>query len=120
MTNDTPARRRARELRAKASNLSTQINTLAGIEGAEDLAKKKAAEAQRLREEIRKLEDQARLEDMTVYPAAYTKTNKKTGERREYLRWRCNWREGGKLREVYLGSCSKMTKEEAEAKARRL
>ena len=35
-------------------------------------------------------------------------------------RWLAGWREGGKLRKVYLGSCKKLSQAEALRKARRL
>ena len=43
----------------------------------------------------------------------------KKGERK-YGRWLAGWREGGKVRKVYLGSCRKMSREEALQKAWRI
>jgi len=39
---------------------------------------------------------------------------------RTYHYWMANWREGGKVRNVHLGSCEKMSQSEALQKARKL
>ena len=44
------------------------------------------------------------------------KTTKKGS--RSYQYWMANWREGGKVRNVHLGSCGKMSQNEALQKAR--
>jgi len=119
MVHDTPARREARKLREEATALSKEACTLAEISEAEGLAEKKANEAKKLMEEARRLQERARLEDLKVVQEPLTKTTKK-GERREYLRWVCYWREGGRLRKIYLGSCKKISQVEALAKARKM
>ena len=43
----------------------------------------------------------------------------KTGERK-YGRWLAGWREGEKVRKVYLGSCKIMSQAEALQKARKM
>jgi hypothetical protein len=43
----------------------------------------------------------------------------KKGERK-YGRWLAGWREGDKIRKVYLGSCRKMRCDEALQKAREM
>ncbi|MDH7597793.1 MAG: hypothetical protein QHG98_08695 [Methanothrix sp.] len=60
------------------------------------------------------LEKRARLEDLSVRNVALLK-GKKT-----YWRWITSWREGSKIRTVYLGSCNKITKERALEKARKM
>jgi len=117
MVHDTPGRKEARKLKEKAMALSKEAQTLSGISGAEVLAVKKATEAKKLLEEARRLQERARLEDLKVVQEPLTKTTNK-GERRVYLRWVCYWREGGKLRKIYLGSCKKISQVEALAKAR--
>jgi hypothetical protein len=119
MVHDTPARREARKLREEATALSKEACTLAEISEAEGLAEKKANEAKKLMGEARRLQERARLEDLKVVQEPLTKTTKK-GERREYLRWVCYWRESGRLRKIYLGSCKKISQVEALAKARKM
>ena|GEM_PF-282406 len=119
MVHDTPARREAKKLREEATALSKEAHTLARISEAEGLAEKKAMEAKKLREESQRLQERARLEDLKVVQEPLTKTTKK-GERREYLRWVCYWREGGRLRKIYLGSCKKISQAEALVKARKM
>jgi len=118
MVKDTPARRKARELKEKASSLSREASTLKGIEGAEALAEKKASEVKELRDKARRLGDLARLEDLSVRQDHYWKDTKEG--KKDYPRWVATWREGVKVRNVYLGSCRKMSEEEAREKARRL
>jgi hypothetical protein len=119
MVHDTPARREARKLREVAIALSKEARTLAGISEAKSLAEKKAKEAQELEEQARRLQERARLEDLKVVQEPLIKTTKK-GERREYHRWVCYWREDGRLRKIYLGSCKKIGRVEALAKARKM
>lgn len=119
MVHTTPARKEAQELRDKASTLSRDAQALAGIEGAEDLAEKKAAEARELRDKARELADVARLEDITVRQNPINKRSKK-GEEKTYYRWVCSWQDGDKTVTKYLGSCAKMSKEGAMEKARRM
>jgi len=60
----------------------------------------------------------ARLEDLHVWQMEKTKTTKKGS--RSYLYWMANWREGGKVRNVHLGSCKKLDTEAALQKARKV
>ncbi len=118
MVHDTLARRQARDTREKAHTLSMEAHALAGIEGAEDLAERKAAMAGELMKEARELQARARLEDLSVRQVDYEKETK--NGKQNYPRWYASWREGNKVRHVYLGSCKKMSKAEALEKARRL
>ena len=58
----------------------------------------------------------ARLEDTNVWVMEKVKTTKKGI--RSYRYWMANWREGEKVRNVHLGSCGKMSHNEALQKAR--
>lgn len=118
MTHDTASRAKAREARARSHELSRQARTLESIEGAEDLAERKAAEAKELRDQVRELQARARIEDLTVRQEAKVKKTK-TGSR-SYPYWVCSWREGSKVITRYLGSCKKMSEGEALDKARRM
>ncbi len=81
------------------------------IEGAAQLTGERQAEAARLQEQGRELEEAARLEDITAWEDCIAKQTKKS--EKKYGRWPAGWREDGKLRKVYLGSCSKMSRAEA-------
>jgi len=39
---------------------------------------------------------------------------------REYAYWMTSWREGGKIRNIHLGSCEKLSREDALQKARKM
>jgi len=118
MVHDTAARQKARGLNKKARELTSESRALKGIEDAEILAVGKMALVVRLREEAEELQAKARLEDLTVREEALVKKTKK-GER-TYYRWVASWREGGRCRHVYLGSCKKMSHDEALQKARNM
>ena len=116
MVHDTAARLEARGLKKKTQELAREGRVLEGIEDAEFLAVGKMALVVRLREEAEELQVKARLEDLTVRAEPLVKQTKK-GER-TYYRWAASWREGGRCRHVYLGSCKKMSRDEALEKAR--
>lgn len=61
---------------------------------------------------------QARLEDLTVWEMEKVKQSRKGSKTYSY--WMASWREGGKTRNVHLGSCKKMDAEEARRKARKM
>jgi hypothetical protein len=114
MVHDTNARMEARGLKQKAGEMARQARLLAGIEGVAQLAGEKEVEAARLRDQTRELRELARLEDLAVWRDCIFRGEKK------YERWLAGWREGGKVRKVYLGSCRKMDQAEATRKARAL
>ena len=116
MTHNTPARTEARGLKQKASKLARESKALEGIEGAVSLAGEKEAETARLREIARELREKARLEDISVWEDSIVKQTKK-GEKK-YGRWMAGWREGNRVRKVYLGSCRKMSQDKALQMAR--
>jgi hypothetical protein len=118
MVHSTPARTKSKELKQRAIDLYREIKALEGIEGAAQLAVERQAEAARLPEQARELEELARLEDVHVWTDSIIKQTKK-GERK-YGRWLAGWREGDKIRKVYLGSCMKMSRDVALQKAREM
>ena len=118
MVHDTPAWRKARELKAEARDLERDAATLAGIHETEELVEIKTNRARELKKAAKDLNQSARLEDITVRWNPITKTPKK-GER-IYYRWVCSWQEGEKIVTKYLGSCKKMSEDEALRKARML
>lgn len=116
MTHDTPARTEARGLKQNASKLARESKALEGIEDAGSMAGEKQAEASRLREMARELQEKARLEDLNIWVDCIVRPTSK-GEKK-YGRWMAGWREGNKVRKVYLGSCRKMSQAEALQMAR--
>jgi len=118
MVHDTAARKSARKLKLEAQVMVAEALALAEIAGLELEAKRREERAARLRQEAEVLQDQARLEDLTVRKEPLVKQTKK-GER-TYYRWVASWRESGKCRKVYLGSCRKIGQAEAMQKARQL
>lgn len=118
MTHNTPARKEAKELKQRARGLARESRALKGIEDAALLAGEREAEAARLEGQARELEELARLEDIQVWEDCIVKETKK-GEKK-YGRWLAGWREGDKVRKVYLGSCRKMSRAEALQKAREM
>jgi len=119
MVHDTPARRKARELKDKARELEKDAATLAGIRETEELVEIKANRARDMKKAAEDLNQSARLEDIGVRQNPITRKTKK-GERRIYYRWVCSWQEGDKTITKYLGSCKMMSEAEALQKARKL
>jgi hypothetical protein len=117
----TPAGERRKSLIRDAKELAKNAWFL------EKAARAPAAgkEAQRLQEEASSalvqaeaLKLQARLEDLTVWEMEKVKTTKKGSKK--YAYWMATWREGGKTRNVHIGSCAKMDVETARQKARNM
>ena len=74
--------------------------------------------ADELKAEAEALKGAARLEDLTLWQMEKAKTTKKRSK--TYLYWMASWREGGKVRNVHLGSCRKVDYETALQKAWKL
>ena len=81
-------------------------------------ARKLEQQADELKAKYGALEGAARLEDLQVWQMEKEKTTKKGSK--TYLYWMASWREGGKVRNVHLGSCRKVDHETALQKARKL
>jgi len=79
------------------------------VQNLQALAAKRLSQAQAQRLE-------ARREDLHVWEQRKVKQSK-TGQK-AYSYFMASWREGGKLKNVYLGSSQKMSREEAQEKAR--
>jgi len=73
-------------------------------------------EADRLKAKAEDLKGAARLEDLHLWQMEKTKSTKKGSQ--SYFYWMASWREGGKVRNVHLGSCKKMDGETALQKAK--
>lgn len=74
--------------------------------------------ADELKAEAEALKETAKLEDLNLWQMEKAKTTKKGSK--TYLYWMASWREGGKVRNVHLGSCRKMGHETALQKARKM
>ncbi len=118
MVHTTAARREARGLKERARELDRESKALEAIEDAASMAGEKEAEAARLREQARELQEKARLEDIAVIEEPLIKVTKK-GEK-TYYRWVAAWRVNGKYKKVYVGSCKKLSQAEAIQKARKM
>jgi len=66
--------------------------------------------------QARTLKLEARLEDLHAWEQKRIKDTKKGTK--TYTYWIASWREGKKIRNVYLGSSQKMSREQAQEKAR--
>jgi len=81
-------------------------------------ARRMEGRADELKAEAEALEGAASLEDLTLWQMEQAKTTKKGSK--TYLYWMASWREGGKVRNVHLGSCKKVDHETALQKARKM
>jgi hypothetical protein len=73
-------------------------------------------EAGRLRAQAESLKIQARLEDLHLWKMEKTRTSKKGSKK--YTYWMATWMDGDKVRNVHVGSCRKISEEEALQKDR--
>ena len=118
MVHNTASRAKVRERRNKANALEAEAHTLESIEGFESESEARQKKAMETTEEAEKLAELARIEDVHVYEDENIVETKKGPK--SYPRWRASWREGGKIRNVSLGSVKKHSREEATEKARKL
>jgi hypothetical protein len=100
--------RRAKTQKEAAATMRAARVTVVNLQS---MAAKKLSQAQ-----AQKLE--ARLEDLQVWEQKKVKDTKKGVK--TYTYFMASWREGGKLRNVYLGSSQRMSREEAQERARTL
>lgn len=105
-------------LKAEAQELEKDARTLANIRQMVPASRIRQDEADRLKAETEALKDLARLEDLHVWEMEKVKATKKGSK--TYTYWMASWREGDKTRNVHLGSCGKMSQNEALRKARQL
>ena len=108
----------------KAEALELAKDAKAAMKAAKTLpeARKKArtleGQADSLMAEAETLKGAARLEDLHVWQMQKVKTTKKGSKIYGY--WMASWREGGKTRNIHLGSCMKTDAEAAMQKARKM
>jgi hypothetical protein len=118
----TSAGEKRKALKAEALELARDAKAAMRASRTLPEARKKArtleGQADSLMAEAETLKGAARLEDLTLWQMEKAKTTKKGSK--TYLYWMASWREGGKVRNVHLGSCKKMDSEAALQKARKL
>jgi hypothetical protein len=106
-------KKEAQELTRKAKTQKEAAATMRAarvtVQNLQALAAKKLSQAQAQRQE-------ARLEDLSIWEQRKVRTSKNGSK--AYTYFMASWREGGKTRNVYLGSSQKMSREEAQEKAR--
>ena len=107
-------KRTARELARDARALQKAARAPATRQEAQRLQ----GEADAALAEAEALKLQARLEDLTVWEMKKVKQSRKGSK--TYTYWMASWREGGKTRNVHLGSARKMDAEAATRKAREM
>lgn len=100
-----------RKAKAQKEAAATMRAARVTVQNLQSLAAKRLSQAQ-----AQKLE--ARLENLHVWEQKKVKESK--AGPKAYTYYLASWREEGKLRNVYLGSSKKMSKEEAQEKARAL
>lgn len=114
----TPSRRRAGELKAEAEWFEREARILSRVPKMEPAVKVRMQTAGDYRARAALLELKARLEDLSVRRAPVVKQT--ASGRKTYWRWLASWREGSKIRTVYLGSCNRLSEDQALEKARRM
>jgi len=115
----TPSGDRRQSLQKEARELARDARALhktARAPAARREAERLQGEAEKALAEAQALKLQARLEDLTVWQMEKVKQSRKGS--RTYTYWMASWREGGKTRNVHLGSSRKMDAEAARQKAR--
>ena len=115
----TPSGDRRQSLQKEARELARDARALqkaARAPAARLEAQRLQGEAEKALAEAQAIKLQARLEDLTVWQMEKVKQSRKGSKTYSY--WMASWREGGKTRNVHLGSARKMDAAEARQKAR--
>jgi len=115
----TPSGDRCQALRKEARELARDARALhkaARAPAARQEAQRLQGKAAKALAEAEALKLQARLEDLTVWEMEKVKQSRKGSKTYSY--WMATWREGGKTRNVHLGSSRKMDAAEARQTAR--
>ena len=118
-TTDAGEKRKAlkREALELARRAKAAMKAAKTLPEASHKARELQGEADKALAESEALKDLTRLEDLHVWAMKKIRTTKKGSKK--YAYWMATWREGGKVRNVHLGSCKKISEEEALQKARK-
>lgn len=111
---DVPARRKAREMKMEARKFEREAELLSKVEKMEPAVNLRLQTAAMYRMKAEALEFEARLEDLHLW------VMKKRKGRKKYTYWMATWREDGRVKNVYLGSTRKVTRDQALEKAKKL
>jgi hypothetical protein len=118
----TPSGDRRQALQKEARELARDARVLQKAAARAPTARQEAerlqGEAEKALAEAEALKLQSRLEDLTVWEMK-TVTQSRKGSR-TYSYWMASWREGGKTRNVHLGSSRKMDAQDARRKAEKM
>jgi hypothetical protein len=116
----TAAGEQLKALKKQAQTLSRDAQSVqkAQTPVAHKEAKRLQEKADQTLAEAKDLKQRARLEDLQVWEMEKVKESKKGSKK--YTYWMASWREGDKVRNVHLGSCRKLSKEDAVQQARKL
>ena len=101
----------ARRAKAQKEAAATMRAARVTVKNLQSMAAKRLSQAQALRLE-------ARLEDLQVWEQKKVKQSKNGPK--SYTYYMASWREGKKIKNVYLGSSQRMSREQAQELARRL
>ena len=112
----TNAGEKRKALQREALELEKEARILKKIARMSSDAKITQDEANRRNAEAEALKRDTRLEDLHLWQMEKIKTSKKGS--RKYAYWMATWREGGRTRNVHLGSSRKMDAQAALQKAR--
>jgi hypothetical protein len=105
-----------KEAQELASRAKTQKEAAATMRAARVTVTNLQALADKRLSQVQALKLVARLEDLRVWEQRKVKDTKKGAK--TYTYFMASWREGKRIRNVYLGSSLKMSLEEAQGKAR--
>ena len=113
----TTAGEKRKALREEALELARDAKAAMKADAMEK-ARALEGQADSLKAEAEAMEGAARLEDINLWQMEKSKSTKKGTQ--SYLYWMASWREGGKVRNVHLGSCNRVDHETALQKARKM
>ena len=118
----TEAGERAKALKKEAGELARKAKNQKKAAAIMRMARRPAMKLQALADsrlaQAQALKLEARLEDLQVWEQKRKKDTKKGAK--TYTYWIASWREGSRVKNVYLGSSQKMSREQAQEKARAL
>src|SRR5512137_1195078 len=118
----TEAGEKRKALKREAQELANKAKTMRRAAAITPIVKPKAKELQikadKAQAQAQALKLEARLEDLQVWELKKVKTSKKGPKTYSY--YMASWREGSKVKNVYLGSSQKLSRDAALPKARAL
>jgi hypothetical protein len=118
----TAAGEQRKALKKEAQDLNRKAKTVRKAAGMMPVAEEKAltlqAESDKAQAKAEALRLEARLEDLQIWEQEKTKKTKAGAK--TYTYFMASWREGKKVKNVYLGSSKKLSRQQALQKARTL